>query len=228
MEHLRDISKIDQEIARLSEKMEPYIQRKNRLESDEKAAADKITKLDATILVLQKSTAAGDLEIRTLSSKKDAETSKLDSIQSVKAAEAVQAELNAIASLIDSTEEKTLVEMMELEEAEAKRKVNLEERSSLRKELDELVLEIQKTEREIETKIGGLEEKRRDMAASLPAAFKKSYMALIDTRKYANPIVAISEYSCPVCGGIFRPNTQAYMASGKPDFCITCQRIMIR
>lgn len=226
IETLRTLLRLDDEEARLRERMAPY---RARLEAIAKAAGESranLARLSAEKAEKSKALRALELDLKAVEEKMKAEEKKLDAVASLKAAQAAEHEIAALKGKIGGLEDRILELMEDVEALERSHREAASTASSAEAEEASLRTEINACEEEIGAKLAGVAAEIERATAELAPEMRKRYLALRASH-VAHPVTFMDAGACSRCRSELKPNTIAKLHAGAPMICDQCKRILV-
>jgi len=227
IETVRALARLDAELLAISRRIAPF---KARREGLVKTLAERkmvFTEADLKLAALRKECREDEGEVKALEERLAHENRKLDSVQSVKAAQAVEHEIGLIKGRLSEMEDETLARMEECDGAETACATARQTLAVTETELAQLDQDLARCEEEARTAAAARQAEREALIAALSPDLRKAYTGLSVTRKLADPIHIVEGDSCTGCRAELKANVRMHLRAGQVATCDQCHRILI-
>jgi predicted nucleic acid-binding Zn-ribbon protein len=226
IEILYRVADLDAKIFGVRKRLEPFRARLASTRERAAAAAAAAKNASERLGVARKTYRGLELDLSALEEKLKTERKKLDAVQSMKAAQAMEHELGVIEEKKNALEEKMLEALESIEGLEKESAAAAESAAETAAEADTLQAEVATAEEEGSARVAAIEAERGGVVAALAAEWLKKYNGLVASG--VSPAIAVFDGSgCPGCRKALRPNTVAHLHAGHATSCDHCKRIVL-
>lgn len=226
-ETIRALARLDAEIFAISRRLVPFKARREGLAKTLAERQKDVAAAETKLTALRKECHEDEVEVKTLEERLARENKKLDAVQSVKAAQAVEHEIGLIKARLSEMEDETLARMEECDGAERALAAARQSLAAIETELAQLDRDLARGEEEVRAATAARQAERETLIAALPPDLRKSYIGLSVTRKLADPIRIVEGDSCGGCQAELKPNMRVHLHAGQVVVCDRCHRLLI-